>query len=132
GGLMTSTPTPSTSTPWWHRLTPLSRSRVLGLAIALALVIAAAAVKNPNFLGSGDGLRDLPLTPSLLILVAVGQAIVIITRNVDLSVGSVLGLCAFLTGRLFIDYPGIPIIAVFLIVTALGAVLGLINGVLVA
>jgi len=129
---MTSTATPSTSTPWWHRLTHLSRSRELGIALALVLVIAAATVKNPNFLGSGDGLRDLLLTPSLLILVAVGQAIVIITRNVDLSVGSVLGLCAFLTGRLFIDYPGIPIIAVFLIVTALGAVLGLLNGVLVA
>ena len=36
---------------------------------------------------------------------AVGQAIVIITRNVDLSVGSVLGLTAYLTGRLFIDVP---------------------------
>jgi rhamnose transport system permease protein len=33
---------------------------------------------------------------------------VIITRNVDLSVGSVLGLTAYLTGRLFIDVPGDP------------------------
>ena len=47
----------------------------------------------------------------LLILLATGQAVVIITRNVDLSVGSVLGLTAYLTGRLFIQVPGIPIIA---------------------
>ena len=45
--------------------------------------------KNPNFLFSRDGFRDLLLTPSILLLVAVGQAIVIITRNVDLSVGSI-------------------------------------------
>ena len=38
----------------------------------------------------------------------------IITRNVDLSVGSVLGFTAYLTGRLFIDHPGIPIVVVVL------------------
>ncbi len=65
-------------------------------------------------------------------LVAVGQAIVLITRNVDLSVGSVLGLTAYLTGRLFIDVPGIPILVVFVIAVAFGGLLGLINGALVA
>ena len=70
--------------------------------------------RTPTFLFSSDGFRDLLLTPSLLLLVAVGQAIVIITRNVDLSVGSILGLTAYLTGRLFIDVPGIPLIVVFL------------------
>ena len=65
-------------------------------------------------------------------LLAVGQTIVIITRNVDLSVGSVLGLTAYLTGRLFIDLPGIPIIVVFLAGIAFGAMLGLVNGALVA
>ena len=38
----------------------------------------------------------------------------IITRNVDLSVGSIVGLTAYLTGRLFIDVPGIPLIVVFI------------------
>ena len=40
---------------------------------------------------SGDGWRDALLTPSILLLLAVGQMVVIVTRNVDLSVGSVLG-----------------------------------------
>jgi len=57
---------------------------------------------------------------------------VIITRNVDLSVGSILGLAAYLMGRLFIDFPGIPILAVFAIGIIFGALLGLINGALVA
>ena len=81
---------------------------------------------------SSDGWRDLLLTPSILVVVAIGEAIVIITRNVDLSVGSVLGLTAYLTGKLFLNVPGIPIIAVFLIGIIFGALLGLINGALVA
>jgi rhamnose transport system permease protein len=66
------------------------------------------------------------------VVVAIGEAVVIITRNVDLSVGSVLGLTAYLTGKLFLSVPGIPIIAVFLIGIIFGALLGLINGALVA
>jgi len=109
-----------------------ARARETGILIALVLVIAIATIKNPNFLFSNDGFRDLLLTPSILMLVAVGQAVVIITRSVDLSVGSTLGLTAYLTGRLFIDFPGIPIIVVFLAGIALGAFLGLINGALIA
>lgn len=108
------------------------KARETGIAIALVVIIIAATVRNPNFLFSADGYRDLLLTPSLLLLVAIGQAIVIITRNIDLSVGSTLGLTAYLTGRLFVDVPGIPLIVVFVAGIAFGAVLGLINGALVA
>lgn len=94
------------------------KARELGILLALAIVLVVATVANPNFLFSPDGWRDLFLTPSILLLVAVGQAIVLITRNVDLSVGSVIGLTAFLTGRLFIDFPGIPIPVVVLAIAA--------------
>ncbi len=114
------------------RLRAVGAVREFGILLALLLVILAATIANPNFLFSADGWRDLLLTPSILVLLAVGQAIVIITRNVDLSVGSVLGLSAYLTGRLFIDLQGIPTLAVFLIVIVFGAVLGLVNGALVA
>ncbi len=107
-------------------------ARETGILIALVLVIVAATLSNPSFLFSSDGFRDLLLTPSLLLLVAVGQAIVIITRNVDLSVGSIVGLTAYLTGTLFVDVSGIPVIVVFLAGIALGGLLGLINGALVA
>src|SRR6476659_11499 len=89
-------------------------ARETGILIALIAIILVATVRNPTFLFSSDGFRDLLLTPSLLLLVAVGSAIVIITRSVDLSVGSVVGLTAYLTGRLFIDLPGIPLIGVFI------------------
>jgi rhamnose transport system permease protein len=108
------------------------RSRETGILAALIVVIAVTTIVNPTFLFSPDGFRDLLLTPSILILVAVGQAMVIITRNVDLSVGSVVGLTAYLAGRLFIDVPDIPIFLVFVIAVAAGALLGLVNGFLVA
>lgn len=124
--------TPTAGSRIGRGLTSLLKARETGILIALILVVVAATVKNPTFLFSADGFRDLLLTPSILLLVAVGQAIVIITRNVDLSVGSTLGLTAYLTGRMFIDFPGIPIIFVFVIGIAFGGVLGLINGALVA
>ena len=110
----------------------IATARETGILIALLLVIVVATVSNPSFLFSNDGFRDLLLTPSLLLLVAVGSAIVIITRNVDLSVGSIVGLTAYLTGRMFIDIPGIPVIAVFLGGVIFGGFLGLVNGALVA
>ncbi|MDJ0336249.1 ABC transporter permease [Salinibacterium sp. G-O1] len=125
-------PAPTVGSRITRGLGSFVKARETGILLALVLVIVAATVKNPNFLFSSDGFRDLLLTPSILLLVAVGQAIVIITRNVDLSVGSVLGLTAYLTGRLFIDIPGIPVIAVFAIGIIAGGFLGLINGALVA
>ena len=129
---MTATATPPTAHPVSRAAGRVFKARETGILIALILVILVATVRNPSFLFSSDGFRDLLLTPSLLMLVAVGQAIVIITRNVDLSVGSILGLTAYLTGRLFIDVPGIPLIVVFLAGIGFGAFLGLINGALVA
>lgn len=108
------------------------KARETGIVIALILIVIAATAVNSSFIFSSDGFRDLLLTPSLLMVVAIGQAVVIITRNVDLSVGSVVGLTAYMTGRLFIDIEGIHPGLVFLAGIALGGLLGLINGALVA
>ncbi|MGO1546020.1 ABC transporter permease [Microbacterium gubbeenense] len=108
------------------------RMRELGILLALILVVVAATAKNPNFLFSGDGWRDLLLTPAPLLLVTIGQAFVIITRNVDISVGSIVGLTAYMTGWLFATFPGIPIVVVVVAAVLFGALLGLVNGALVA
>ena len=83
-------------------------SRETGIFLALPLVVLATTVRNPTFLFSADGWRDLLLTPSIVAVVAIGQAVVIITRNVDLSVGSIVGLTAYLVGTLFVAIPGLP------------------------
>ncbi len=113
-------------------LTTVLRSRELSIFLVLVAVVTVATAKNQSFLFSSDGWRNFLVNPAILLLLAVGQAAVIITRNVDLSVGSVMALTAYLAGRLFIDQPGLPVAVVFLVCVAAGALLGLVNGALVA
>jgi rhamnose transport system permease protein len=122
---------PSRMDPLQRAATAVVRSREAAIALVLVLVTLAATLKSHSFVFSHDGWRDLLLSPSLLLLLAVGEMVVIVTRNVDLSVGSTLGLSAYLTGRVFIDHPGIPIVAVFVIGLLFGAALGVLNGLLV-
>ncbi len=123
---------PSSLSPVRRAVQTVLGSRETAITLVLLGVIAAATIKIPSFLFSENSWRDLLLTPSILILLAVGEAVVIISRNVDLSVGSILGLTAYLTGRMFVDHPQAPIVAVFLLGLLAGAVLGLVNGLLVA
>lgn len=113
-------------------LSGVARSREAVIVVAFLAVVAATTARNPAFVFSSDGWRDLLISPSILILIAAGQAMVVITRNIDLSVGSILGLTAYLAGRLLTDIPGIPIVAVFVIGTLAGVGLGLINAILIA
>jgi rhamnose transport system permease protein len=106
------------------------RIRELGIVIALLVLIAVTAAIEPRFVES-DSLRNLALNASIFAILAAGQTLVIITRNVDLSVGSVLGLSAFLAGDLLSGHAGMPLVLVFLLGIALGAGCGLLNGVLV-
>lgn len=123
---------PSAVSPAKRVVGELLRSREIAVGAVFVLVVALTTIKSPSFLFSSDGWRDLLLTPCLLLILAVGQTVVIITRNVDLSVGSTLGLTAYFTGKLFSDHPGLPIVAVFLLGMLLGAALGLVNGLLVS
>lgn len=110
----------------------LLRSREAIIALAIVIVIVATTITAPGFVFSSDGWRELLISPAILILLAVGQAIVVITRNIDLSMGSVLGFSAYFAGRIMTDVPGIPISLVFVLCVIVGGLLGLINAVLVA
>jgi rhamnose transport system permease protein len=111
-----------------HRLLVV---RELGILLALALLVAVTTLDNPRFL-SAQSIRDLLLGAAILVILAVGQTIIIITRNVDLSVGSILGLVAFATGKLFVSSPDTPIIVAVLAGVGLGALCGMVNGALIA
>jgi len=105
--------------------------RELGILLALGLLVAVTAIANPRFLGA-QSIKDLLLGSTILAILAVGQAVVVITRNVDLSVGSILGLSAFATGSLFVASPSLPIPVAVLVGLVLGAICGAVNGGLIA
>lgn len=112
------------------RLSELVSARETPVIVGLIALVIITSVLNPLFL-SPQGLKDLLLNATILMIMATGQSLIIISRSVDLSVGSVLGMVAFTVGWLFGNYPGIPIIAVFAIGILFGAFLGVVNGVLV-
>lgn len=127
---MTSTTVPAATHPRAPWYSTVLRARELPVTIALVVLVVGTYAANPLFL-SPQGTKDLLLNATIMIILAAGQTLVIVTRNIDLSVGSILGLVAFGTGSLFANVEGIPIWAVFLIGLLFGAVLGAINGLLV-
>ena len=64
-------------------------------------------------------------------ILASAQTVVIITRNVDLSIGSILGISAYATGVLYVHHPNVSLPVVFLVALAIGAVCGAMNGLIV-
>lgn len=108
----------------------VSRVRELGLLIALLAIVIVVGVQVPRFL-SLSNFRQILLSIAILAIVAVGETLVVLTRNVDLSVGSMIGLTAFIGTDLFKERPGISIGTVILVSCCLGIVLGAFNGLVV-
>ena len=124
-----SAPASSLSSPGW--LSRLLMAREVSLVGLLVLVTLGTAAINPLFLSFGS-VRDLLLNVSIIALLVVGQTLVLLMKHVDLSVSSTVGLSAFLTGSLFVAYPGLPVPLALLFGLGLGALLGTLNGLLVA
>ena len=108
----------------------LARFRETGILVVLALLIAVVTVRSPQFL-SASNLRSISLDIPLILVVAMGMTTLILARNIDLSVGSTLGLCAIIVGFTFKANPQMPIAFGLLLGVVLGAILGAVNGFLV-
>jgi rhamnose transport system permease protein len=106
------------------------RAREVSLIGVLALLVLGVSIAEPRFLNA-QNLRDILLNVTIVALLAVGQTIVVVTRNIDLSVGSILGITAFATGVMFADH-NLPIAVVFVGGILFGAFFGLMNGAMVA
>lgn len=113
-----------------RRLSRLAHHNEFGLFGLLALVTLVAAASLSGFRTSSN-ITEIFTDSSLVIVVAVGEAVVIMARQIDLSVGAILGLSAYLTGSAVghIGFAG-PLVGV-LLALALGAALGLFNAVLI-
>lgn len=109
--------------------------REAGIAVMIVLFCLAVGAVKPQFL-TLDQLRLILLLTPLIMIAAMGQMMVIVARHVDLSIGSILGVSAMVSGMLYrfdvnwfgFDVPwwtGIPVSI------AVGAGLGFANGVLI-
>ncbi|HJT56379.1 MAG TPA: ABC transporter permease [Ktedonobacteraceae bacterium] len=109
----------------------VSRVRELGLLIALLFIVLIVGISAPRFL-SIDNFVQILLSVAILAIVAVGETLVVLTRNVDLSVGSMVGFTAFVTAYFFKELPDSNLLLGILLGCALGLILGLLNGVIVS
>ena len=107
------------------------RLRELSLFVVLAAAIVVFSLLIDNYLG-GSFFNRVTTSVAITAILAAGQTIVILTRNIDLSVGSIVGVTAYVTGEYLHNHPDLaPVLAVAYAV-AIGGGLGMLNGVLVA
>jgi len=105
--------------------------RILGIFGVLVLVILFFSTQIPNYL-NGRLFNRISSSVAIMALIATAQTLVIITRNIDLSIGSVVGFVAFATGGLISNNPDLHPAILVAYSMLLGAGFGAINGLLVA
>lgn len=102
----------------------------LGRLGALVLLVIAGTFISDVFL-SGRNISNIITNASVMIILGVGQTITIITNGPDLSVGSILTICA-VVAAIMIKTLGIFFPWAMLAALALGMLLGLLNGYMIA
>jgi rhamnose transport system permease protein len=116
---------------WLRRHVRPEQIRELSL---LALIIVAILIFGSLIEGyySFRTFNRIASSVAIITVVGVGQTLVVLTRNIDLSVGSICGFTAYFVGTLIANHNGInPVLAVVISI-ALGAAMGVVNGVIVA
>lgn len=103
------------------------RGRETGVFVALVVMCVALTFLNDRFL-TPTNLLNIGRQVSLLGIMAIGMTFVLITGEVDLSVGSTYAFAGLATGMIILT--GVPLIVAILVGLMCGAVIGLINGLL--
>jgi rhamnose transport system permease protein len=109
----------------------VSRLRESGIIAVLIVFVAVTAGIQPRFIDQAN-IQFVLSNTTVYALLALGETMVVVSRNVDLSVGSVLGLSAYVSTNLFGHSPGIPVPVVFLAGLGIGLACGIVNGLMVA
>jgi rhamnose transport system permease protein len=106
----------------------------IGREVALAAIVAALIIlvglRAPSFLGP-DSLAGVFSNTAFLIILALGEMTVILTRAIDLSVAANLALTGMLAAMLSTVAPDLPGVVYLVVALLIGLGLGAINGLLV-
>ena len=105
--------------------------RIIALFVALLATVLFFSTQIDSYLSPRMFTR-ITTSAAVILPIAVGQAIVVMTRNIDLSIGSTVGVVAYLTGEFLGGHPDLHPLAVALLAMGIGGLMGAINGVLVA
>ncbi|OUD08360.1 branched-chain amino acid ABC transporter permease [Marivivens niveibacter] len=106
------------------------KSREMILTAAIVVLLGLVATRFPAFIAPSNLVAVFNDT-SPLILLAIGQMIVILTKCIDLSVAANLALTGMVCAMINVAAPGVPVVVIIAVAIGLGAVLGAFNGVLV-
>ncbi len=98
-------------------------------AFGLIALMVITVLKAPSFY-SASNLRDVALMIAPTLVAAIGMTLVILLGEIDISIGAQYAICAILVG--ISAKAGLPVIVVALLAMAAGALLGGVNGTLIA
>jgi rhamnose transport system permease protein len=115
---------------FFRRVRP-EQVREIALFIIIIIVIAFFATQVPNFVSGRTFTRVATLVPITIVL-GVGLTLVVLTRNIDLSIGSQVAVVAYGVGTLLIMDPGLNPVLIIALCVVLGIIMGGINGLVVA
>ncbi|PIV74847.1 MAG: ATPase [Rhodobacteraceae bacterium CG17_big_fil_post_rev_8_21_14_2_50_65_11] len=105
--------------------------RILALVVVTALIVLFFASQIENYL-NGRLFNRISSSVAVMALIATGQTLIILTRNIDLSVGSIVGFTAFATGSVIANNPDLSPVLLVGYAAILGGTFGVVNGLLVA
>ena len=108
----------------------LLKHREIFLFLAILLVLVLVTARFPRF-AQPSNLLTIFNDTSILMMLALGQMAVILTRSIDLSMAANLALTGMVAAMLNAAMPGIPIPLIMALCVVVGAALGAFNGVLV-
>jgi ABC-type sugar transport system ATPase subunit/ribose/xylose/arabinose/galactoside ABC-type transport system permease subunit len=116
----------------YHTAAKKPRRRELGVGALLGVMVIAASLANPDFLSAAN-LTDVLVKVAPAIIVGSMMTLVILAREIDISIGSLMGLCAATLGvACSTDRLGLPVPMGVALCLGVGLVAGVVNGVLVA
>ena len=104
----------------------LKGKQISGIMVVLGLMIVIASLSSPYFL-TAYNLKAVIRSLAFVSIVAIGQGCLLLLGEIDLSVGSIAGLCGVIGGILMVNVGINPYLSLILCLL-LGAILGMLNG----